>query len=222
MTVKQSAKRGRPPQTAAEADRVRARIVAAAGEVFAEHGSRSTSVALIIDRAGIARPTFYRYFANALEPLNQLLDESDAALVNGVMKAVEEAGEGFDLGIRVIDAYLTWTQDRGPMLRPMFAELHDPASPVSIHRERAVAMLRTVVVERLTSVGRPRPADLDLDVLLQACEYVGFRLAEHGQPDAEAMQAGRLTMIRMALATLGRLDDLQAALLAPEVFDVTA
>ena len=218
MNVKQSAKRGRPPQTREEADRVRARIVAAAREIFAENGSRDTSVALIIDRAGIARPTFYRYFANAHEPLHQLLTESDDALVAGVLNATETAGEGFDLGLRVIDAYLEWAQDRGATLRPMFAELHDPASPVSAHRERALELLRTVVVDRIESLGRPKPTPLDLDVLLHACEYVVFRIAENGQPDADTLQAARLTMVRIALATLGTPDDLNAATRAPGVF----
>lgn len=67
-TASTAARRGRPPQTAQQADQVRARIVLATADVFAEHGSRGLSVARIIDAAGLARPTFYRYFANAVEP----------------------------------------------------------------------------------------------------------------------------------------------------------
>jgi AcrR family transcriptional regulator len=54
------ARRGRPPQSEADTAAARARIVKATAEVFAEHGSHGLSVALIIERAGIARPTFYR------------------------------------------------------------------------------------------------------------------------------------------------------------------
>src|SRR5689334_16567238 len=112
MSVKQpSPKRGRRPQSAAESDRVRAHIVAATGEVFAEFGSRGCNVARIIERAEFARPTFYRYFANAIEPLNVLLDDSNDALVQGVGNAVASTDDPIEMGIRVIDAYLTWAHD---------------------------------------------------------------------------------------------------------------
>src|SRR3954449_12876587 len=87
-----AARRGRPPQSEADAAAARARIVAATREVFAEHGSHGLSVALIIERAGIARPTFYKYFSNAEQPLQLVLDASDHALADGLQAALDAAG----------------------------------------------------------------------------------------------------------------------------------
>ncbi|MGW4366375.1 TetR/AcrR family transcriptional regulator [Nocardia takedensis] len=217
-----TARRGRPPQTREQADEVRARIVAATAEVFTRGGSRGLSVAQIIEQAGLARPTFYRYFANALEPLHVLLTASNAGLVGGIVGALSGTDQPVELGIGLIDAYLDWARGHGPMLRPLFAELHDPASPVSHYRELAFADIRAAVRTAFTDLGRPVPSPLDLNAALHVCEYVVYRIsAEAGagaQPDTETVAAARLTMIRVLLTTLGTRADVEYALTLPGLF----
>jgi AcrR family transcriptional regulator len=207
-------RRGRPPQSEAEAAAARARIVAATAAVFAEHGSHGLSVALILDRAGISRPTFYRYFANAEEPLQQILDESDMALVNGLQAALDRADDEIAMVVNGVDAYLAWARAHGPALRPLFAELHDPSSPVSPHRERTLQMLRQRLLARFAKLGRTPPASIDIDVLLHTFEYVGFRVALADDDEATAEWA-RTTMARIALVLLGTSADLELALTIP-------
>lgn len=207
-------RRGRPPQSQAAAAAARARIVEATAEVFAEHGSHGLSVALIIERAGIARPTFYRYFANAEEPLQLVLDASDMALVHGLQAALDQASDEIEMVVNGIDAYLAWARNHGPALRPLFAELHDPSSPVSPHRERTLVMLRERLIDRFEKLGRTPPASIDIDVLLHAFEYVGFRVALADSGDASAEWA-RATMARIALVMLGTASDLEQALAIP-------
>jgi AcrR family transcriptional regulator len=207
-------RRGRPPQSEAEAAAARARIVAATAAVFAEHGSHGLSVALILDRAGISRPTFYRYFANAEEPLQLILDESDMALVNGLQAALDRADDEIAMVVNGVDAYLAWARAHGPALRPLFAELHDPSSPVSPHRERTLQMLRQRLLARFAKLGRTPPASIDIDVLLHTFEYVGFRVALADDDEATAEWA-RTTMARIALVLLGTSADLELALTIP-------
>ncbi|MBJ8348438.1 TetR/AcrR family transcriptional regulator [Antrihabitans sp. YC2-6] len=218
MEVKSQPKRGRPPQSAEDAERVRESIVAATAEVFAEHGSHGMSVALILERAGIARPTFYRYFSNADEPLNVFLDRTDQALVRGIVGAIGEADDDVAMAIAVIDSYLEWADHFGPALRPLFSELYDPASPVSVHRERALDQVRTLAVARMVELGRPVPDPLDLDTLLNACEFIVYRIAATENPDADLTARARSAMIRVAIATLGQPDDLVRALSVPGIF----
>ncbi|NEW26987.1 TetR/AcrR family transcriptional regulator [Nocardia cyriacigeorgica] len=217
-----TARRGRPPQTKQQAEQVRSRIVLATAEVFSRTGTRGLSVAQIIEQAGIARPTFYRYFANATEPLLLVLDASNEGLVEGIRNALTVTAEGVELGIRLIDAFLDWARGHGPMLRPLFAELHDPASPVSGYRERALDEIRATVREKFSELGRPVPSPLDLDAALHVCEYVVYRIsagAEPGsEPDSETVAAARVTMIRVVLATLGNTDDLNYAMELPGIF----
>ncbi|WP_433205916.1 TetR/AcrR family transcriptional regulator [Nocardia sp. CA-107356] len=217
-----AARRGRPPQTQEQAEEVRARIVLATAAVFTRNGSRGLSVAQIIEQAGLARPTFYRYFGNATEPLHVVLDASNDGLVNGIGTALTGPDEPVELGIRLIDAYLDWARGHGAMLRPLFAELHDPASPVSAYRERALDDIRALVRETFAELGRAIPSPLDLDAALHVCEYVVYRISAgtepDAEPDAETVAAARLTMIRVLLTTLGTRADLEYAMTLPGIF----
>jgi TetR/AcrR family transcriptional regulator len=208
-------RRGRPRQSQADTDAARARIVDATASVFAEHGSRGLSVALIIERAGIARPTFYRYFGNAEEPLQVVLNRSDHALADGLQAALDGADDEVQMVVAGIDAYLAWAKAHGPALRPLFSELHDPASPVSPHRERTLAMLRARLVQRFERLGRTPPPDEDVDVVLHTFEYVGFRLALSRPGDPTDLDWARRTMARAAVALLATPDDLPAVLAVP-------
>ncbi|WP_280262505.1 TetR/AcrR family transcriptional regulator [Nocardia wallacei] len=216
-------RRGRPPQTQEQADEARARIVVATAAVFTEYGSRGLSVARILERAGISRPTFYRYFGNAEAPLHVVLTASNEGLVGGIRTALERSDEPVQLGIGLIDAYLDWARGHGTMLRPVFAELHDPASPVSTYREAAFDDIRALVRAKFAALGRPLPSPLDLDTALQVCEFVVYRLSAAagpgGEPAPAEVAAARLTMIRSVLVTLGRRDDVQLALTLPGIFE---
>ncbi|WP_405165191.1 TetR/AcrR family transcriptional regulator [Nocardia sp. NBC_01499] len=222
MTEAAATRRGRPPQTQEQADEVRARIVLATAEVFTRNGSRGLSVAQIIEQAGLARPTFYRYFGNATEPLHVLLNTSNDGLVDGIRVALTGTDEPVELGIRLIDAYLAWAGGHGLMLRPLFAELHDPGSPVSAYRERALDDIRGLVRATFTELGRPVPSPLDLDAALHVCEYVVYRISANTapgvEPDPETVAAARLTMIRVLLTTLGTRTDLEYAMNLPGIF----
>ncbi|SHG12004.1 transcriptional regulator, TetR family [Jatrophihabitans endophyticus] len=209
------ARRGRPPQSPAEAEAVRARIVAATAAVFAERGSRGLSVALIIERAGIARPTFYRYFGNAEAPLQAVLDASDHALADGLQAALDGAQDEVQMVVSGIDAYLAWARGHGPALRPLFSELHDPNSPVSPHRERTLGMLRARLIDRFERLGRTPPPAPDIDVLLNTFEYVGFRIATAEPGDGVDADWARHTMARVAAALLATPADLPAVLAEP-------
>ncbi|MEV0433349.1 TetR/AcrR family transcriptional regulator [Nocardia sp. NPDC050413] len=217
-----SVRRGRPPQTQEQAEEVRARIVEATAAVFARNGSRGLSVAQIIEQAGLARPTFYRYFSNAAEPLRAVLDASNDGLVGGISAALAGTDEPVQLGIRLIDAYVDWARGHGAMLRPLFAELHDPGSPVSAYRERALDDIRDLVRKTFGELGRTVPTPLDLDAALHVCEYVVYRLtadAEPGSdPDPILVSEARVTMIRILLVTLGTRDDLAYAMELPGLF----
>ncbi|MBB5917143.1 AcrR family transcriptional regulator [Nocardia transvalensis] len=216
-----SARRGRPPQTREQADEVRARIVLAAADVFTAHGSRGLNVARVLERAGISRPTYYRYFANAEAPLHVLLTASNEGLVGGIRAALERSDEPVQLGIGIIDAYLDWARGHGPMLRPVFAELHDPASPVSAYREEAFDDIRALVRTKFAALGRPAPSPLDLDTALQVCEFVVYRVSAGAAPEPapDEVAAARLTMIRSVLVTLGRREDVELALTIPGIFE---
>ncbi|MEV4125320.1 TetR/AcrR family transcriptional regulator [Nocardia sp. NPDC049707] len=66
-------RRGRPPAAETTAEATRARIVAAAMELFAEQGFHGTGVAEIADRAGVRRGALYYHIGSKEELLWQIL-----------------------------------------------------------------------------------------------------------------------------------------------------
>ncbi len=66
-------RRGRPPAAETTAEATRARIVAAAVELFAEQGFHGTGVAEIGDRAGVQRGALYYHIGSKEELLWQIL-----------------------------------------------------------------------------------------------------------------------------------------------------
>jgi AcrR family transcriptional regulator len=62
----------------------RARVVEAAREVFGEKGFLESTVADIVDRAGVAHGTFYHYFESREDVLREIAEEADQRL-NAIM-----------------------------------------------------------------------------------------------------------------------------------------
>lgn len=61
-------------------------ILACAKKVFAERGYHSTSISNIIERAEIARGTFYLYFTSKRDILNEILENIITSIKNVIVK----------------------------------------------------------------------------------------------------------------------------------------
>jgi AcrR family transcriptional regulator len=59
-----------------QADQTRALVLAAAAELFAEHGYQGTSIAAIADRAGVSPETVYGHFGNKRSLLGELMERA--------------------------------------------------------------------------------------------------------------------------------------------------
>ena len=70
----------------------RARLVAAALDLFNERGYDETTVAQIAERAGLTKSTFFRHFPDKRE----VLFDGEAELGAAVTQAVAAAPEGLD------------------------------------------------------------------------------------------------------------------------------
>lgn len=67
-------------------------ILEAAAELFITRGFEAVDMAAIAERASVARPTVYKYFASTEVILGQLLDEAVEALWNQLGPVLEQAG----------------------------------------------------------------------------------------------------------------------------------
>lgn len=196
--------RGRPPRTVAETAAVRAVIVHAAAQVMAEHGYHGVSVELILRSAGLARATFYRHFANAEEVVDLILSDANDRLVRQVVSAVH-AAEGPHQKVEAgLLAWRQWSEEAGPLLRAIYAEMHNTHSRAHALRVQVLDVMKREFNLAITSLGRAPIDPLQIETFIVGVEYLGFRYQFGSEPPSEASWLRtRQAMLRLALGMLG-------------------
>ncbi|TBO31161.1 TetR/AcrR family transcriptional regulator [Aquabacterium lacunae] len=196
--------RGRPPRSAAETEAIRLQIQQAAAQVFGEHGYHGVSVELILQACGLSRPTFYRYFPNADAVIDRVLKEANDALIHDVVTAIRKAALPMDKVEAGLLAWRDWGARQGPLLKAIFAEIHDVHSPAAAHRQRVLQALEAELNATMVVLGRPPFDPLQIATFVIGVEYLGYcyHFGPEGASDA-AWQRTRSTMLRLALGLLG-------------------
>jgi AcrR family transcriptional regulator len=95
MPSKPTATRGRPKKTIEEIESIRKNLLMATSQIFGDCGSQGTTVAKIIQSANVSRPTFYKYFTNANEPLELVIEQANIRLVEKIKKSPKKASNPF-------------------------------------------------------------------------------------------------------------------------------
>lgn len=203
MPSSETPRRGRPPKSDAAIAETRARILDATRTVFARVGYHGLSVELVLAEAGLSRPTFYKYFRSTDEPIELVIEGVNDALIE---RLIDEGDFSHDPAT-AIDVCLTtwrdWGTALGPMLKPLFSELHDVHSPASRHRLRTLDILAGRIGDVVEALGRPRPTRLVIDALLNGVEFLGYRYHLESPRDAASWKATRDAMLRLGLGLLG-------------------
>jgi TetR/AcrR family transcriptional regulator len=207
---------GRPPQTEEETRLAREHILAATSAVFGERGYHGANVARVIESAQISRPTFYRHFRNIDDALRIVLGRIGDSVSTKITKSVGAATGDLPKLIAGIDAYLQWSEQNRSLLQSLHAGAHDPDSPVFDLRPVLLRQLIDVVNAGLSDSGRPPLDPWTIDLFLNTMEYACYRLFLQPDLTDEERATARATMLRTALALLGRPDDWRRVLDHPE------
>lgn len=196
-------RRGRRPHSVAESSRVRERILAAFTEEFAHTGYHGLTVALVLDRAGISRGTFYRYFRDLDEPMGAMLDRKTGRLIEMVGTPLRDGELPMAKITGAVDGYLEWGRQERAILRSLHAGLHDPSNPVSAARIRIMGVIADLLRETFAGFGLTPPEADTLQVFLNALEFVVYQhYLTHDPDDGDALVRTRETMFKMAVALL--------------------
>lgn len=195
--------RGRPPQTEADQEGVKARIAEATMQAFAEHGYRALKVEHVLEKAGISRPTFYKYFRGLDEPLGIAALKLHVDLVGRVREALSYSGDVILNSVSAFEAYVAWGRSLGPAIRPLYAEFYETSSPIARFRLHTVATLQRLIAERVLDSGRPEPLPSQLELFVTGVEFLAFRFLLRTDGGDAAWAETRLSMMRLLIATLG-------------------
>ena len=172
--------------------------------MFAEHGYHGVSVELILQASGLSRPTFYRYFANVDEVIDRVLKEANDALITEVVTAMRAATSPMAKVEEGLLAWRRWSDRMGPLLKAIFAEMHDTQSPAAAHRQRVLDALGQELDIAARALGRQPLDALQVETFVIGVEYLGYRYHFGPEPASEgSWQRTRSAMLRLALGLLG-------------------
>lgn len=196
--------RGRPPLSKEEADAVRNRLLHATAVVFGEQGYHGVSVELILQQCGVSRPTFYRYFRNVDEAIDLVLRDVNNSLIESITMAVDQAVGPLQKVEAGLMAWRKWGEETGPLLKSIFAEIHDARSPAAAHRRRVLEAVGNELNAAAIKLGRPSFDPIQIEAFVIGVEFLGYRF--HFGPDGpteDSWKRTRQSMLRLAVGLLG-------------------
>lgn len=175
-------------------------IIGAAMKVFARRGFAATRVEDVLDEAGIARRTFYRYFTSKEDVLAAAYELATSELLRAfdhAADAMRDARAALGAGI---DLYLDFHVRNATLLRVLVEHSVRSDSPLAEHRRRVRAHLLDAL--SLAADGRKVPLDRFTAIaLVSALEGVALSLIEEAPASGGVDAAKRAVhdLVRMAL-----------------------
>jgi AcrR family transcriptional regulator len=121
----------------------RSRLVDAMAQVVAENGYPTTTVADVVERAGVSRRTFYEQFSDKEACFLATYDAGLGAVLNGIAAAVEGAdpGDGWRGRARAgVEAFLALLAAEPAFARALQVEILT-AGPAALERRAAMLVM---------------------------------------------------------------------------------
>lgn len=122
-------------------------VVTAAMKVFARRGYANARVEDILEEAGIARRTFYRYFTNKDDVLVSLYDVATSELLRRMNDTSGPAEDPVSGLLSLLDRYLDFHVENAVVCRLVMPLLVGDDSPLAPARQRIRAQLLQLMVD---------------------------------------------------------------------------
>lgn len=190
--------RGRPRSTQA-----RTAILKSAHDLMAEHGPGRLTIEAVAARAGVGKPTIYRYWANSQELAMAALLEQKVPQAS----TRETLSPLADLERQVLHVVTAFSGRRGRQVTQMMAASEADSEVSKAFRNQVIMGSREqgrAILERAQTAGHVRP-DLDMDVALDLIYGPIFYRLLVGHADVDAEFATGI--VHMALKGLGSIAD---------------
>lgn len=188
----------------------RAELIGAALGVFQKRGVEGTRVEDLLEAAGIARRTFYKYFRNkddVLAALYELVTRELIDMITRATLAADEAAAGCSgrsplAGVHdVLDAYLEFHVDNHTIVRMLVEEAMRSASPLAPLRRRFREELVNALDDAFVRAGGKRVDPFVFVALVSGLEALSLEILQR-KPDRNDVERVRRTMVGLLDAAL--------------------
>jgi AcrR family transcriptional regulator len=165
-------------------------ILRAAIDVFGEHGYLATRVEDILQAAGVARRTFYKYFSSK----DDLLSAIYALATNELLGQIQSAGtieekDPLDAIRRGLDAYLDYHVANARLLRVLVQQAIRSDSPLFVHRKKFRDDLVRLIDAAVRLSTKEEHDPLLYAALISAVEGVSLELLESKATEKDVERA---------------------------------
>lgn len=164
-----------------------AKVVAAAAVVFTRLGFSAARVEDVLEAAGIARRTFYKYFRNKEDVLAALYELATTEILRAA--TAPDGADGLSAVRTTLDAYLDYHVENAALVRVLVEQAMHADSPLAParrkFREGLVAVLDRAVRAATGEVHDP----LLYAALVSALEGLSLDLLARGAPRDEVGRA---------------------------------
>jgi AcrR family transcriptional regulator len=167
-------------------------ILAAAMKVFPKRGFAATRVEDLLEEAGIARRTFYRYFTSKEDVLAAVYE-----LATSVLLAALDEASAIDstAGVRAgVELYVDFHVENAGLLRVLLEESVRSDSPLAALRRRFRTRMLKVFVRAATTRGLAPLDGFTYVALVSALEGVTLELLEASASAADVERAKRAVL----------------------------
>ncbi len=201
----------RPGEAGAQRSRARSEILVHSIPVFARRGIHRTTVQHLLDAAGISRRTFYKYFRNKVDVLENIYSVFVENMILRFQQQVQRSGTLREIIANTINIYFDYHVSMGPVIHLMMEEARQSDSALAPHRQKgqdAAVQILAGEVERLT--GR-QLEPLVIRTLLWSLENYSLYLLDDGAYSEQELERCKRVMQGIAEAVV--LDDARPELL---------
>jgi AcrR family transcriptional regulator len=138
-----------------------------AARLFANHGYEATSVRMIVEAAGVTKPTLYYYFGSKEGLAQALLRAPMAALAERMRSILDARMDPVEALVQVVEAHFTFCREDSDRTRFFFALFFGPhGSELLAEVKRSIDSLPGLLLE---AVGRLAEAGLIAPERVGAC-----------------------------------------------------
>lgn len=181
-------------------------IVAASASVFSRLGVAAARVEDILEAAGIARRTFYKYFTGKEDVLAALYEVATDELLKAIVSGASAKGDTLDAVRGALDVYLDYHVENAALLRVLVEQAIRSDSPLAPGRQRFRKELYRILDEAVRARTGEVHDPMLYAALVSALEGVSLELLSAGATTDDVVRAKRVVHLVMDRVLLGNLD----------------